>query len=249
MSDTSSSLLCPLPSLQFLHLHENANPQAIIAAKDIHHLPNTFVLFGADFPLHLFFLLLPALIRHPTSLFNQPLRNDERTRCSPFAIHLPAPFCTWYRGILAGVYDEGSGSPEQQEVLAPVPAMFDSAWSYDHPQQQIENSVYAQQGYMEYDSEYGGQDVEVGIISSGALRAHSIHPHTTRAYPGLEGQVTGAGNLPLLPNPFTLPHQLQAWMHLKMDPGPLPRADTSLFDLSFLSGFCSSEIYWAKFST
>ncbi|KAF8976123.1 hypothetical protein BDQ17DRAFT_1441251 [Cyathus striatus] len=65
-----------------------------------------------------------------------------------------------------------SGSPEpleshsqQHQVLAPVPVtptpmMFDSTWSYEHlQQQQVDNDIYAQQGYMGYEAEsYGGQE-------------------------------------------------------------------------------------------
>ncbi|KAF8984984.1 hypothetical protein BDQ17DRAFT_691900 [Cyathus striatus] len=79
------------------------------------------------------------------------------------------------------------------------------------------------------------------INSSGAHRAHAILTHS-----GLEGQAASAGNLLLFPTPFTYPHQLQAWMHLKMNSDPLPEADTSLFDLGFISGFCLRTVKYSN---
>ncbi|KAF8976161.1 hypothetical protein BDQ17DRAFT_1441241 [Cyathus striatus] len=62
--------------------------------------------------------------------------------------------------------------PQQHQVLAPVPVtptpvMFDSTWSYEHPQQQqVDNDIYAQQGYMGYEAEsYGGQEASQAFES------------------------------------------------------------------------------------
>ncbi|KAF8983190.1 hypothetical protein BDQ17DRAFT_1437559 [Cyathus striatus] len=46
------------------------------------------------------------------------------------------------------------------EAVTPTPVMFDSTWSFEHPQQQFENDIYVQQGYIGYDGEYDGQDIE-----------------------------------------------------------------------------------------